>query len=54
MPRPPAGYREIASAQVFETKPGRNMIWAPMSYANGYLIVRSQDQMKCLDLRTND
>lgn len=46
-----AGYEEIASAKVFDAKQKRNMIWAPMAYADGRLLLRSQGKLKCLDLR---
>ncbi|MBX2851246.1 MAG: PQQ-like beta-propeller repeat protein [Phycisphaeraceae bacterium] len=49
----PKGYRELASTKVFDADQKRNMIWAPMSFADGRLIVRSQNQLKCLDLRPN-
>jgi outer membrane protein assembly factor BamB len=47
----PAGYKEIASAKLFPADQNRNMIWAPMAFADGRLLVRSQNQLKCLDLR---
>lgn len=43
----PAGYKELAQAQVLSRRP----IWAPMAFSDGKLIVRDQRQMKCLDLR---
>ncbi|MFN3167922.1 MAG: PQQ-binding-like beta-propeller repeat protein [Phycisphaeraceae bacterium] len=49
----PEGYRELAGAKVFDARDRRNMIWAAMAYADGYLIVRSQGRLKCLDLRVN-
>ncbi len=49
----PAGYQELAQAKVFPADQNRNMIWAPMSFANGLLLVRSQNQLKCIDLRPN-
>lgn len=45
------GYKEIASAKVFPANEKRNMIWAPMAFADGLLLARSQSQLKCLDLR---
>lgn len=47
----PTGYKEIASAKRFNADAKRNMIWGPMAYAKGYLILRSQNQLKCIDLR---
>ncbi|MBI1374220.1 MAG: PQQ-binding-like beta-propeller repeat protein [Phycisphaera sp.] len=45
------GYREISRAKLLEGK-GKE-VWAPMSLANGLMIIRDQHQMKCLDLREN-
>ncbi len=47
----PTGYKELKAAKVFEANEKRNMIWGPMSFADGLLLVRSQNQIKCLDLR---
>jgi outer membrane protein assembly factor BamB len=41
------GYRELGRAKLFE---GEQM-WAPLAYSNGSLLVRSQNELKCLDLR---
>jgi len=43
----PEGYKERASAQVLS---GSKM-WSPMALSQGKLLVRSQSEMKCLDLR---
>lgn len=43
----PEGYKELASAALFK---GREM-WSPMALADGRLVIRGQDEMKCLDLR---
>ena len=43
----PFGYKERSRAQVLD---GSKM-WAPLALSDGRLIVRSQDVMKCLDLR---
>jgi len=43
----PEGYRELARAQIFE---GEKM-WAPLALSDGKLVLRSQEEMKCLDLR---
>lgn len=45
------GYNEVASFKAFPADQKRNMIWAPMAYADGRLLIRSQNQLKCLDLR---
>jgi len=42
----PAGYKELGQAQALTGKD----IYAPMSLSDGKLIVRSQTQMKCLDV----
>ena len=47
----PAGYRELQSVKVFAADQKRNMIWGTMAFVDGYLLVRSQDELKCLDLR---
>lgn len=47
----PKGYQELHAVKVFDADGRRNMIWAPMAFADGYLILRSQSQLKCLDLR---
>jgi len=44
-------YDEITSAKVFPADQRRNMIWAPMAFSDGRLLLRSQNQLKCLDLR---
>ncbi|MFK7789894.1 MAG: PQQ-binding-like beta-propeller repeat protein [Phycisphaeraceae bacterium] len=45
------GYQELASFKAFPADQKRNMIWAPMAYADGRLLIRSQSQLKCLDFR---
>lgn len=48
----PGGYNELARAKVFTNLRRRgNKIWAPMALADGKLIVRSQNELKCLALR---
>ena len=42
----PEGYRELARAKVLDGK----KIWSPMALSNGKLIIRSQTEMKCLDV----
>jgi len=44
----PMKYREVAQAKVL-TGQGE-MVWAPMAYSGGLLILRDQNQMKCVDL----
>ncbi len=43
----PEAYKELARTKLFD---GEEM-WAPMAISNGKLLVRSQEEMKCLDLR---
>ena len=43
----PEGYMELARAQIFN---GSKM-WSPMALTDGKLLLRDQEQMKCLDLR---
>lgn len=46
------GYKELAKAAIFEGLRRRgNNIWAPMAFSNGRLVLRSQTELKCLDLR---
>lgn len=44
----PMRYREIAQFKVLSGQ--GEMVWAPMAYSAGMLIVRDQNQMKCVDL----
>jgi outer membrane protein assembly factor BamB len=48
----PRGYDELDRAQVFP-KPGARQepIWGPMALADGYLVLRDQKHLKCLDLK---
>ena len=43
----PDGFREIASAKMFDG----DQMWSPMALSNGRLVLRSQTEMKCIDLR---
>jgi outer membrane protein assembly factor BamB len=43
----PDGYKELAQAKVLSGK----AMWAPMAISQGKLLVRNQEEMKCLDLR---
>lgn len=43
----PEGYKELARAQAVE---GREL-WGPLAISDGKLLVRSQEVLKCLDLR---
>ena len=45
----PEGYKELAQAAVLDG----SKIWAPMALSDGKLVLRSQSEMKCLDLRGN-
>lgn len=47
----PKGYKELARAKVLDGK-GKE-IWAPLALSAGRLIVRDQNQMKCLRLKAN-
>ncbi len=42
----PAGYKELAKAKLLEGKE----IWAPMALSQGKLVIRDQNNMKCLDV----
>jgi len=49
-----AGYRQIAEAPIFdtETRDGEDQqMWAPMALSEGKLVLRSQNLLKCVDLR---
>jgi hypothetical protein len=47
----PDGYRELASAKMFKNLRSKgNNLWAPFALSDGKLIIRSQDEMKCVDL----
>ncbi|NIA14150.1 MAG: PQQ-binding-like beta-propeller repeat protein [Nitrospiraceae bacterium] len=41
------GYKELAHAKIFDG----NKMWSPMALSQGKLLLRDQEQMKCLDLR---
>ncbi|HPO13372.1 MAG TPA: PQQ-like beta-propeller repeat protein [Candidatus Hydrogenedentes bacterium] len=43
----PEGYKELAQAKIFSGKE----IWAPMALSNGKLLLRNQEEMKCLDVK---
>ncbi|MCG8508822.1 MAG: PQQ-like beta-propeller repeat protein, partial [Rhodospirillales bacterium] len=48
----PNGYQELAAAKIFSDLKARgNNIWGPMALADGRLLVRSQNELKCIDLR---
>ncbi len=44
----PEEYKELASVKLLDGKE----IWAPMALSQGKLLVRSQREMKCLDVKT--
>jgi hypothetical protein len=43
----PEGFKQLAEAKIFSGKE----IWAPMALSDGKLLVRNQQEMKCLDLK---
>jgi outer membrane protein assembly factor BamB len=45
----PEGYKELAKAPVL--KSGKERMWAPLVLVDGKLLVRSQEEMKCLDVK---
>jgi outer membrane protein assembly factor BamB len=45
----PKAYKELARTKVFDDDKGN--MWGPMAFSEGKLILRSQSEMKCLDLR---
>ncbi|MBN2329175.1 MAG: PQQ-like beta-propeller repeat protein [Candidatus Omnitrophica bacterium] len=48
----PKGFKELASSKVFDLEKDRgNDIWGLMALSDGMLVVRSQNQMKCLKLK---
>ena len=56
----PVGYRQIAEAAVFNVakpvppeKVEDQKMWAPMALSEGRLVLRSQNILKCIDLRRN-
>lgn len=46
---PGPAYKELAAAKVFSRPPGREL-WAPLALSNGRLVMRSQNEVVCLDL----
>ena len=44
----PQAYKELARAKVFDDEEGK--MWGPMAFSDGKLVLRSQTEMKCLDL----
>ncbi|WP_193212390.1 PQQ-binding-like beta-propeller repeat protein [Luteolibacter marinus] len=42
-------YKELASAKVFSKPPGREL-WAPLALSRGRLVMRSQNEIACIDL----
>ncbi len=45
----PEGYKELAKAKVLDS--GKERMWAPLVLVDGKLLVRSQEEMKCLDVK---
>ncbi|MFT7677450.1 MAG: outer membrane protein assembly factor BamB [Planctomycetota bacterium] len=51
VPASPEGFAPIAEASLFGFDDNRDhQLWAPMAYSNGLLIMRSQDEMICVEL----
>ncbi len=46
----PDGYRLLGERPVFGSLGGDHQMWAPLAFCKGRLIMRSQDQMKCVVL----
>lgn len=47
----PAGYKQLAEADIFKLNASRDQqLWAPMAYSDGKLLMRSQNQLKCVQL----
>lgn len=47
----PDGYNKLASHKVFtDLSRGDNNLWAPLAFADGKLVIRSQTEIKCFDL----
>jgi hypothetical protein len=46
-------YEELASGKVFKEQPGSEL-WAPLALANGRLVMRSQHEVVCVDLRASE
>ncbi len=49
----PEGYQLKAEADLFKTKDARGdqQAWAPMALSRGRLLIRTQEALKCVDLR---
>ncbi len=48
----PEGFKLLAEANIFESKDGRDQkMWAPMALSGGRLLMRSQNTMKCVELK---
>lgn len=45
----PEGFKELARAKVLKARSG--YAWAPMALADGKLLVRDQDELKCLEVK---
>ena len=43
----PDAFRELAQAPIF----GGKEIWAPMALSDGKILLRNQQEMKCLDVK---
>jgi|TARA_B110000037_G_scaffold181218_1_gene208221 outer membrane protein assembly factor BamB len=47
--KPGKKYHELAKAKVFTKETGKEL-WAPLAFSNGKLVMRSQNQLICVDL----
>jgi hypothetical protein len=50
---PGDSYKMLAEGKVF-SKPTGGELWAPLAFGNGRLVMRSQNQLVCVDLRPGD
>lgn len=51
VPADPEGYREVKTVNLFNVTDRRDhQMWAPMACSEGYLVLRSQEQLKCVRL----
>ncbi|MGY8690862.1 MAG: hypothetical protein ACKVHP_24380, partial [Verrucomicrobiales bacterium] len=46
---PGPSYKELAKAKIFKDDPG-DELWAPLAFASGKLVMRSQNQIVCVNL----
>jgi len=51
------GYKLIAEANIFNKRiqrPRDDQMWAPMALSGGLLLMRSQDELRCIDMRAKE